>query len=46
MFISRCLQLVTFLAVGVMDGEVRLVMAYDRLFHGSERERERGRPAL
>jgi hypothetical protein len=41
MLISRCFQLVTSLVVGMLAIEILLVMAFDRVFHPSEREREK-----
>jgi hypothetical protein len=41
MLISRCFQLVTSLIVGILAIEILLVMAFDRVFHPSEREREK-----
>jgi hypothetical protein len=37
----RCLQFVTFLVVGILASEAWLVTAFDRVFHASEREREK-----
>jgi hypothetical protein len=39
MLISRCFQLVTSLIVGILAIEILLVMAFDRVFHPSVREK-------